>query len=56
MVSIHSEDDSSIVRIGNLIQLTIELIYPQSRNALDRANGIAIFFFAILLGLSPNFN
>ncbi|MBX5175032.1 O-antigen ligase family protein [Rhizobium lentis] len=39
-------------------QLMIELLYPGNgaASAHDRNNGIAVFLFAIVPGLSPNFN
>ncbi|MFS8146609.1 O-antigen ligase family protein [Rhizobium sp. BR 249] len=39
-------------------QLVIAVLHPGNGagSALDRTNGIAVFFFAILPGLSPNFN
>ncbi|ARO26193.1 O-antigen ligase-related protein (plasmid) [Rhizobium sp. TAL182] len=39
-------------------QLVIAVLHPGngSGSALDRTNGIAVFLFAILPGLSPNFN
>ncbi|MBX5181237.1 O-antigen ligase family protein [Rhizobium sp. NZLR5] len=41
-----------------LRQLKIALLYPENGagSARDRNNRIAVFFFAILPGLSPNFN
>ncbi|MBB2670712.1 UNVERIFIED_ORG: O-antigen ligase [Rhizobium esperanzae] len=41
-----------------LKQLMIEVLYPGNGaiSAYDRNNGIAVFLFAILPGLSPNFN
>ncbi|MFB2607413.1 polymerase, partial [Rhizobium phaseoli] len=39
-------------------QLAIAVLHPGSGSgsAFDRTNGIAVFLFAILPGLSPNFN
>lgn len=61
MITILSEAGMATVRTGKVNyfrQLKMAMLYPgnEAGSALDRNNRIAVFAFAILPGLSPNFN